>query len=471
MNGVEPNAPLVNRTFDELSIGETASLRRLVNPDDIKLFAAVSGDVNPAHLDAQYAAGDIFGHVVIHGMWTGALISTLLGTQLPGPGTIYLGQDLRFRKPVSPGDTITATVSVQEKRADKRIVLFDTRCTNQDGQEVLTGTATVIAPAEKLSLRRMAVPEVELRRHAGFERFLREASDTPPMLTAIVHPCNAEAIRSAVEARDQGLITPVLVGPEHKIRAAADQANVSIAELRLEPTEHSHAAAVRAVELAAAREVDALMKGSLHTDELLGAVVAAHSGLRTEWRVSHVYALDVPAYPKTLILTDAAINIAPTLEQKRDICQNAIDLLHVLGVAEPLVAILAAVETVNPAMQATLDAAALTIMAARGQITGANVDGPLAFDNAISFDAARIKEIVSPVAGQADILVVPDLEAGNMLAKQLIYLAGADAAGLVLGARTPIILTSRSDSLRVRLASAALAKLVAVRSKAGMVAP
>jgi len=181
MNGVEPNAPLVNRTFDELSIGETASLRRLVNPDDIKLFAAVSGDVNPAHLDAQYAAGDIFGHVVIHGMWTGALISTLLGTQLPGPGTIYLGQDLRFRKPVSPGDTITATVSVQEKRADKRIVLFDTRCTNQDGQEVLTGTATVIAPAEKLSLRRMAVPEVELRRHAGFERFLREASDTPPI--------------------------------------------------------------------------------------------------------------------------------------------------------------------------------------------------------------------------------------------------------------------------------------------------
>ena len=182
------------------------------------------------------------------------------------------------------------------------------------------------------------------------------------------------------------------------------------------------------------------------------------------------YALDVPAYPKTLIVTDAAINIAPTLEQKRDICQNAIDLLHVLGVAEPLVAILAAVETVNPAMQATLDAAALTIMAVRGQITGAKVDGPLAFDNAINFDAARIKEIVSPVAGQADILVVPDLEAGNMLAKQLIYLAGADAAGLVLGARTPIILTSRSDSPKVRLASAALAKLVAMRRKAGVVA-
>ena len=265
------------------------------------------------------------------------------------------------------------------------------------------------------------------------------------MVTAIVHPCNAEAIRSAIEARDQGLITPVLVGPEHKIRAAAEQANVSIAGLRLETTEHSHAAAVRAVELGAAHEVEALMKGSLHTDELLAAVVTAQSGLRTGRRVSHVYALDVPAYPKTLIVNDAAINIAPTLEQKRDICQNAIDLLHVLGVVEPLVAVLAAVETVNPAMQATLDAAALTVMAVRGQITGAKVDGPLAFDNAISFDAARIKEIVSPVAGQADILVVPDLEAGNMLAKQLIYLAGADAAGLVLGARAPIILTSRSE--------------------------
>jgi phosphate acetyltransferase len=233
-------------------------------------------------------------------------------------------------------------------------------------------------------------------------------------------------------------------------------------------TEHSHAAAARAVELAATGEVEALMKGSLHTDELLGAVIAAQSGLRTERRISHVYVLDVPTYPKPLIITDAAINIAPTLEQKRNICQNAIDLLHVLGIAKPLVAVLAAVETVNPAMQATLDAAALTVMAARGQITGAVIDGPLAFDNAVSFKAARIKEIVSPVAGQADILVVPNLEAGNMLAKQLIYLAGADAAGLVLGARAPVILTSRSDSQKVRLASAALARLASVGRKSGL---
>lgn len=465
MSTLSPSAPLVNRTFDELAIGDSASLVRLVKPDDIKLFAAVSGDVNPAHLDAQYAAGDIFGHVVIHGMWTGALISTLLGTELPGPGTIYLGQDMRFRKSVAPGDTITASVTVQEKHPDKRIVLLDTRCINQHGEEVLTGTATVIAPTEKLALPRMAVPEVSLTRSNRFEPFLTAARDTSPMLTAIVHPCNVEALQAAIEARDEGLIVPILVGPEHRIREAAERAGISIEGLRIEGTEHSHAAAARSVELAVKGEVQALMKGSLHTDELLGAVVAAGSGLRTERRISHIYALDVPAYPKPLIITDAAINIAPTLEQKRDICQNAIDLLHDLGIAEPLVAILAAVENVNPAMQATLDAAALTVMAARGQITGARVDGPLAFDNAINFDAARIKEIVSPVAGQADILVVPNLEAGNMLAKQLIYLAGADAAGLVLGARVPIILTSRSDSLKVRLASVSLAKLVVARRK------
>jgi phosphate acetyltransferase len=311
--------------------------------------------------------------------------------------------------------------------------------------------------------------DVATRRHGRFERFLQSARELPPMPTAIVHPCDVEAISAAVEARDEGLIEPVLVGPEHKIGAAARKAGMSIAGIRIEPTEHSHAAAAHAAALAAAGKVDALMKGSLHTDELLGAVVAPASGLRTERRISHVYVLDVPAYPKPLVITDAAVNIAPSLAEKRDICQNAIDLLHVLGIAEPLVAVLAAVETVNPAMPATIDAAALTVMAMRGQITGAKVDGPLAFDNAISFDAARIKEIVSPVAGQADILVVPNLEAGNMLAKQLIYLAGADAAGLVLGARVPIVLTSRSDSLKARLASIALARLVSAR-RASMLA-
>lgn len=316
---------------------------------------------------------------------------------------------------------------------------------------------------ESFSPQNDGLPHDPANRLGRFERFLRQARDLPPMRTAIVHPCNGDAIQAVLEATEEGLITPVLIGPAHKIHAAADAVGLSIAGIELENTEHSHAAAERAACLAATGKVEALMKGSLHTDELLGAVIAPQSGLRTERRISHVYVLDVPTYPKPLIITDAAINIAPTLLHKRDICQNAIDLLHLLGVEEPLVAILAAIETIDPAMQATLDAAALTVMAKRGQITGARVDGPLAFDNAISLDAARIKEIVSPVAGRADILVVPNLEAGNMLAKQLIYLAAADAAGLVLGARVPIILTSRADSLKVRLASISLAKLAAAR--------
>lgn len=282
---------------------------------------------------------------------------------------------------------------------------------------------------------------------------------------AIVHPCSAEAIEAAVHAHRRGLIIATLVGPPDKIEAAAAAANVSISGIAIEPTEHSHAAAARSAEMAATGLVDSLMKGSLHSNELLHAVVEPNSGLRTDRRISHIYVLTLSTYPKPLILTDAAINIAPSLLEKRDICQNAIDFAHRLEIANPLVAILAAVETVEPTMPATLDAAALTVMAMRGQITGATVDGPLAFDNAVSLRAAQIKAIASPVAGSADILVVPNLEAGNMLAKQMIYLAAAEAAGLVLGARVPIVLTSRSDSLRTRLSSIGLARVAAGYSR------
>jgi len=450
---------LRNRTFDELQVGDTASLVRIVGRDDIDLFAAVSGDANPAHLDAAFAATDLFGHIVAHGMWTGALISALLGTKLPGPGTIYLAQDFRFLKPVALGDTVTATVTVKEKQHEKHIVLIDTVCTNQNGDTALSGTATVIAPDRTIEWPRTKLPDVSLRRHERYESIVKTARSGPPIQAAIVHPCSPEAILGAIEVRDEGLLAPILVGPEAKIRAAADLAKVSLSGFVIEPVPHSHAAAARAVELALSGKVSILVKGSLHTDELLNAVVT--SGLRTERRISHVYVMDVPAYAKPLVITDAAVNILPTLEHKRDICQNAVDLMRKLGVQEPLVAVLAAVETVNPQMPATLDAAALTVMAARGQITGAKVDGPLAFDNAVSADAARTKGIVSAVAGHADILLVPDLEAGNMLAKQLIYFAGATAAGLVLGARVPIVLTSRADPLTARIASAALAKLVA----------
>ena len=305
--------------------------------DDIDLFAAVSGDVNPAHLDATFAATDLFGHVVAHGMWTAALVSAVLGTKLPGPGTIYLGQDLRFLRPVAPGDTITVAVSVKEKRPQKHIVLLETRCTNQSGQEVLSGTATVIAPTNKIEWPRSKLPTVKLRRQDRYEAFVKMARERPPLRAGIVFPCSSEAILGAVEVQREGLLDPLLIGPEDKIRAAAEQAQVSLEGIPIEPAAHSHAAAARAVELAVAGKVSLLVKGSLHTDDLLGAVVAPESGLRTQRRISHIYAMDLPAYPKPLIITDAAINIQPTLEHKRDICQNAIDFMHTLGMQEPLV--------------------------------------------------------------------------------------------------------------------------------------
>lgn len=295
----------------------------------------------------------------------------------------------------------------------------------------------------------------------GYDRLIEATRGGPPEPTAVVHPCSPAAIAAAVEAAQMGLIAPILVGPPAKIQAAAAEAGVSLDGLEIEPALHSHAAAERAVELVRSGTVRLLMKGSLHTDELMGAVVAREGGLRTERRVSHAYVMDVPDYPRPLIITDAAINIAPDLLAKADIVRNAIDLAHVIGIPSPRVAILSAVETVNPSIPSTLDAAALCKMADRGQIMGGVLDGPLAFDNAISEDAAREKGITSEVAGRADILVVPNLEAGNMLAKQLTFLGGADAAGVVLGARVPIILTSRADSERTRLASCAVAVLMA----------
>jgi phosphotransacetylase len=294
-----------------------------------------------------------------------------------------------------------------------------------------------------------------------YEALLARCRSLDPVPTAVAHPCDEMALAGAMEAAEKGLILPILVGPAERIREVANAHNIHLGQTRIVEAPHSHAAAAKAVELVRQGEAELLMKGSLHSDELLSAVVAREAGLRTGRRVSHVFIMDVPTYHKVLIVTDAAINIAPTLEDKVDICQNAIDLAISLGVKQPKIAILAAVETVNSKMQATLDAAALCKMADRGQIRGGLLDGPLAFDNAISKEAARIKGIESQVAGDPDILLVPDLEAGNMLAKQLSFLANADSAGLVLGARVPIILTSRADSVRSRIGSCAVAMLVA----------
>jgi phosphate butyryltransferase len=458
-----------NRTFGEIGIGERASVTRTLTERDIQLFALVSGDVNPAHLDRAFAADDIFHKVIAHGLWGGGLISSLLGTQLPGPGSIYLGQSLRFLRPVGLGDIITATVTVVEKRPDHHIVLLDCRCVNQQGDVVITGKAEVKAPTEKVRRPRIALPDVQIAGHDRHRALLAAAEGGVPVPTAVAHPCDAASIGAAAEAASLGLIVPMLVGPRGKVAAAAAAAGVDISGFALVDVPHSHAAATRAVELVRSGEAELLMKGSLHTDELISAIVDRENGLRTERRISHVYVMDVPSYPRPLLITDAAINVAPSLEEKADIIRNAIDLAHALGIETPRVAILAAVETVNPKMQSTLDAAALCKMADRGQIVGGLLDGPLAFDNAVSPEAARDKGIVSPVAGVADILVVPELEAGNMLAKQLSFLAGADGAGIVLGARVPIILTSRADSQRMRIASCALAVLVARKRDARQV--
>ena len=304
-------------------------------------------------------------------------------------------------------------------------------------------------------------PPVERREYRVYPALIERCAELEPVTTAVAHPCDQASLTAAVEAAEADLIRPILVGPEAKIRAIAEQHGLDIRPYPVVDAPHSHAAAAKAVEIVRAGEAEALMKGSLHTDELMAEVVRKDTGLRTERRISHVFIMDVPTYPKPLGVTDAAINIFPDLETKVDIVQNAIDMAHALGVERPKVAILSAVETVTPKIPSTIDAAALCKMAERGQITGGLLEGPLAFDNAISKEAAEIKGIRSEVAGDADILVVPDLEAGNMLAKQLSFLANADAAGIVLGARVPIILTSRADTVRARLASCAVAVLLA----------
>ncbi len=303
------------------------------------------------------------------------------------------------------------------------------------------------------------------KKHEKYERLIAAAREKAPLATAVAHPCDETSLQGALEAAEAGLIVPILVGPKEKIAAVARSLKADISRFEIVDVSHSHAAAEKAVELVRLGKAELLMKGSLHSDELLSAVANRETGLRTARRISHVFVMDVPSHPQTLFITDAAVNIAPDLMAKRDIIQNAIDLFAGLDLGTPKVAILSAVETINPSIPSTIEAAALCKMADRGQITGGEIDGPLAFDNAISMEAARIKGIKSPVAGQAQILVVPNLEAGNMLAKNLSFLSKADAAGIVLGARVPIILTSRADNVRTRMASCAVAMLFAHRRR------
>jgi phosphate acetyltransferase len=451
---------LENHPLADLNVGDSASMSRVVSNRDIQLFAAVSGDVNPAHVDALYARSSQFHGIIAHGMLGASLISTVLGTRFPGPGTIYLGQSLRFLKPVHVGDTLRVTVTVKSIDMARHRLVLETSCVNQDEQTVIAGEADVLAPTEKLRIHRTELPEPLLTdKSLRYDQLLAAAKGCPRIRMGVVHACSREALEGALDAHQLGLIEAVLIGPEARVRQTAASFGLDISGVTLIDVPHSHAAAAKGVEMARNGEVQALMKGSLHSDELLAEVVSAHGGLRTERRISHVFVLDVPRYPKPLFITDAAINVAPDFDTKVDIVKNAIDLAHALGIEQPKVAILSAVETVTAKLPSAMDAAALSKMADRGQITGALVDGPLAFDNAVSMEAARTKGIVSSVAGDADILVTPDLDSGNMVAKQLEYLGDAQVAGLVMGARVPIVLTSRADSAHSRIASCALALL------------
>ena len=451
---------LENYPYDEIDVGDSAYIQRTLTMADIQAFAAVSGDTNPAHMDPEYANDTLFHGVIGHGMWGGSLISTVLGTVFPGPGTIYLEQNLRFSRPVRVGDTLTVSVTCSAKHDDKKAIDLECTLVNQKDERVLSGSARVLAPSKKLRIPRIHAPTISLFDPIGqHAHLLNLGAHLEPVVCGVVHPCDQESLQGAMEAHHAGLIKAVLIAPEKKLRALAAQFNIDISVASVIDVPHSHAAAEMAAQMAADKKLEALMKGSLHTDELIHAVVM-QPGLRTGRRMSHVFRCQVPMYPKPLYITDAALNIAPTLSEKADIVQNAIDFAHVMGLEEPKVAILAAVETVNPSMPSTLDAAALCKMADRGQIKGGVLDGPLAFDNAISAHAAQIKHIDSPVAGQVDILVAPHIEAGNMMIKQVEILAGASGAGIVLGARVPIALTSRSDTAMARSASALLVKLV-----------
>ncbi|MEL6978390.1 MAG: bifunctional enoyl-CoA hydratase/phosphate acetyltransferase [Pseudomonadota bacterium] len=451
---------LTNTPWDELEIGAEASVTRACRADDFFVFAHASGNVNPMHLADQDGDGDGVPEAIAPSMWLGALISGVLGASLPGPGTLYRRQDLRFLGRAQAGDVVSAHVRLIAKRAGN-VALFETWIEAADGTRLAEGEAEVLAPTVKRRFAPHELPGLLLERHKHFDRLLAEAEALDPIPTAVVAPEEPNALAGALLGAAHTLITPILVGDPAKIEAAAAEigADLSGYDVRAE-TDHA-AAAATAVDLVREGRADALMKGHLHTDELLRAVLRKERGMRMGRRLSHVFVMDAPGLDHLLFVTDAAINIAPDLETKVDIIQNAIDLARALGVETPKVGVLSAVETVTPKIPSTLDAAILSKMAERGQIKGGVVDGPLAMDNAIDMDAAKTKGITSLVAGRADILVAPNLEAGNMLAKDLTYAAHAEGGGVVLGATRPVILTSRADDDKARLASCAVAALYA----------
>ncbi|MDQ2083372.1 bifunctional enoyl-CoA hydratase/phosphate acetyltransferase [Xanthobacteraceae bacterium Astr-EGSB] len=453
-----------NTTFDELKVGATASIERTLSLQDIYLFAHVSGNTNPAHMpaDGKPATADI----VAPSMWAGSLLSAVFGTLLPGPGTLLLSQQISFRCGVHIGDTVIVSVRCAAKHA-KPLATFETKILKRDGTVVAEGLAEINVPIKSMSLANRELPTLILDQKNQFLPLIDAARSLGRMATAVVCPDDSNSLTGAVLAAREGIIEPILIGVKAAILQAAEAAGVDVTPYRIVEASTHDEAASRAVEIVRKGEAAAIMKGNIHSDQLLAQVVKKEGGLRANRRISHVFVMDVPTLDELLFISDAAINIAPDLLTKVDIVQNAIDLALACGLEKPRVGVLSAVETVNPNIPSTIDAAALSKMAERGQIVGGIVDGPLAMDNAMDLAAARTKGIASPVAGQANVLIVPNLEAGNMLAKELTFVARAEAAGLVVGAKVPVMLTSRADNAKSRLASAALAALYDYRRRTG----
>ncbi len=452
-----------NVPFDQLEVGMVAERTRTLKAEDLYVFANSSGNVNPMHLPKEDGDGDGQPESVAPGMWIASLISAVLGCKLPGPGTLYHAQTLRFVGRAHAGDELTCKVRLTEK-GDDRLVKFDTWVEDGDGTRILEGEAEVFAPDKSMSFEASDVPGLTVQQHVHFDRLLTLAEPLPPIPTAVVAPESPDALAGAILGARHTLIDPILIGHADRIAEAAEAEGIDLSPYRIVDMRDHRLAAQEAVRMVLDKEAAAVMKGHLHTDILLGEIVKREGGLRKGGRrLSHVFVMDVPGLDHLLMVTDAAINIAPDLHTKADIVQNAIDLAIALGIEQPKVGVLSAVEVVNPAIPSTLDAAALSKMADRGQITGGLVDGPLAMDNAINLAAAATKGITSLVAGRAEILVAPNLESGNMLAKELTFLAHAEAGGIVMGAKCPVILTSRADDDQARLASCAIAALVAER--------
>ncbi len=446
-----------NKTWAELKVGDSASLERSCSVQDLILFAHVSGNHNPLMLPSAEGSPEKT-EPVAPSMWVGSLVSAVLGNLLPGPGTLYRAQNLRFLRRVHVGDRVKVVVTCREKR-EEPIAVFDTKIEDVRGNLVCDGTAEIDAPTVSQVTEARDLPSLIVDTTDHFARLIALAAKLPPLKTAVVCPEDHNSLGGALLSAEKRLIEPILVGDPARIQSAAKALEADISAFTLVPVSDPHAAAAKAVAMVLDGHANAVMKGEIHSDALLAEVVKKDGGLRTHVRISHVFAMDVPTLDEILYISDAAINIAPDLMTKVDIVQNAVDLARACGLEKPRVGVLSAVETINPAMPSTLDAAILSKMAERGQIKGAIVDGPLAMDNAIDLEAARTKGIVSLVAGQANVLIVPNIEAGNMLAKELTFVARAEAAGLVVGAKAPVMLTSRADNDRARLASCALAQL------------